>query len=361
MRGWGGFGEEGDGVAGLFELGCARVQRGGRDVMLCHQAAVAQREGLVPDTAGHAASRVVAEVTQRGGGGEGENRTLCGFQHRPCQTVLAARLQRRGQMQHSIRIASGRHDVGQPRLALGQRSGLVEGHDPRGVRMLQRGRVADQDPAAGGRTGADHDRGRSRQTQCARTRNHQHRHRIQHRSAWRGTKPQPGSECRQGDHQYHRHEHRADPVGQALHRRFGGLRVLHQPDDLRQHRLRADGSGFNGQQAIGVDRTGRDVGPGAGLDGQALTGQHRVVDPGGALDHTSVHRNALARTDDHHVAGADRIDRHPGFNAVPPQRRGFRSQFHQRAHGRGGLAAGPALQPFAEADEGDQQRRGFEI
>ena len=71
-------------------------------------------------------------------------------------------------------------------------------------------------------------------------------------TAWPVSKP--ADEGQQGQAEHHRHEDGGDAVGQALHRRLGALRLLHQADDPGQHRVPAHPRGLDPQQARAVDR-----------------------------------------------------------------------------------------------------------
>ncbi len=68
------------------------------------------------------------------------------------------------------------------------------------------------------------------------------------------TEQQPDHQGEHGDGQHHRHEDPGHPVGQPLNRRFASLRLLDQPDDLRQHGIVPHAHGAKMESAGAVER-----------------------------------------------------------------------------------------------------------
>ena len=58
-------------------------------------------------------------------------------------------------------------------------------------------------------------------------------------------------------HEDERHEHLADPVGEALDRRLGALGALDQLDDPREGGVAPDAGGAHDERAGGVDASRR--------------------------------------------------------------------------------------------------------
>ena len=123
-----------------------------------------------------------------------------------------------------------------------ERAGLVKRHYADAVGNLQGLCIFDQDAVFGRHPGTGHDGHRRGQAQCARAGNHQHRHCTDQSHLYRLASRQPAQQSQQRQHQHNRHKHGADLVYQTLNRRLGGLRVLHQADDVGQHRLPAHGA-----------------------------------------------------------------------------------------------------------------------
>jgi hypothetical protein len=105
----------------------------------------------------------------------------------------------------------------------------------------------------------------------------------------------PGNEAQQRDGGDHRHEDRRHLVGQALHRRLGTLRLLHQPDDAGQQacrlptpvaRQRKTPSPFTVAAKTMITRC---------LDHRhALAGEHGLVGRRFAFQHFAIDRHRLA-------------------------------------------------------------------
>ena len=253
------------------------------------------------------------------------------------------------------------YDPNQRGLTQRQRPGFVEDDNLHGLRAFQRRRVTDQDAAAGGHAGADHDRGRRCESQRAGAGDHQHRHRIQNRH--RGGRP-GDDPCRQRHHrddQHHGDEHRADPVRQTLNRRFRGLGVLHQPHDAGQQGLGANRRGFDDQVTVGIDGAGRDGIADRVIDRQAFARQHGCIDRAAALTDAAIDGDAFAGAHDDHVAAADGRDREVDFHPVTPDAGGVGAHAHQRGDRCHRAAPRPGFQPFAGQYERDQQGGGLEI
>ncbi len=208
---------------------------------------------------------------------------------------------------------------------------------------------------------AGHDGRRCRQAQRAGAGDDQHRHGADQRRLQPHADPQPAQQRDQGNHDHRGHEHRRHLVHQPLYRRLGGLGVLHQADDARQHRLGAHGRHLHHNAAIAVDRPARELPARLAQHGQGLAGQHGLVHLGVALMHQPVHRNALARAHHQSVTGHDLGDGHVHLAVAREQMRHLGPQRVQRANRRRGLALGTRLQPLAQQHQGDDHGRGLEV
>ena len=150
----------------------------------------------------------------------------------------------------------GGHNRNDPRLALGERAGLVDdqGIDP--LEDLERFGVLDQHARGGAAAGADHDRHRRGQPQRTRAGDDQDGDRVDQRMRHPrlGADESPGDKRDDGDQNDARHEVRRDLIGQALNRRAGPPRLAHHADDLGEHRIGPDVLGPHDQAAGAVDR-----------------------------------------------------------------------------------------------------------
>ena len=177
------------------------------------------------------------------------------------------------------------HDaVGQPRLALRDGAGLVQQHDRQGRRALQGVRVAEEDPARGPAARADEDRRRRREAERAGAGDEQHRGERDRREerARLGPDDVPDDPADDADGEHDRHEDARDPVRQPLDRGLGGLRLLDQPDDLRQGGVASDGRRLDLQDALLVERAADDAVSRLLLDRDRLSRHERLVHRGRA-------------------------------------------------------------------------------
>ncbi len=352
------FHQPGQGAAlGFPALGCfqqlARLQ-----AVLFEHAPVAQRQLLTIQRSGDTAAAQGLALLHIG------NRDAIGFaalQHGARQRMFAAPLQGAGQTQDLRFVTVHSMQVDDLRLAGGERAGLVEGHGRDRMGDFQRFGVLDQDAVARRHAGAGHDRRRCGQTEGAGAGDDQHRDRIDQCNFGRRASEQPADQGEHGDHQHRRDEHLADPVHQLLDRRLGRLGVFHQADDPRQHSLATERGGAHQQPTLAVDRATGDAVAWRLVHRQALAADQRFVGLAFALDHFAVHRETLARLDQHQVVQAQRGDGDVFLAAVDHPCRAVRTQGFQCPDRRAGLALGAAFQVFAQQHQGDDHRRGLEI
>ena len=335
---------------------------------LAHPAQAANQEGPAAYPAFGATPGHSVHVVQRL---QSQAALFGGVHHSARQRVFAAALQagRRAQLRRLLCVIlrrivriTGQHKSHQPRLADGQRTGLVKGHGVGAVRQLQRLRVLDQNAFLGRHAGAGHDGRRRRQAQRAGAGDHQHRHRADQRYFERLAHGQPAQQRGQRDQQHHRHEHRSHLVHQTLDRRLAGLRVFHQADDSGQHGVAPDGAHAHQHTAVAIDAAAGQGGIGFLGDRQRLAGEHRLVHLRATFQQDAVHRHALARQHHQAVAQQQLAHRHVNLLAVfQHHMRQRRPQRMQGADGGGGLAFSAGLQPFAQHHQRDHHGRGFKV
>src|SRR5262249_24888074 len=92
------------------------------------------------------------------------------------------------------------------------------------------------------------------------------------------------------------------------HGRLGGLRVLNEPDDLRQRRLASDLGDANLQGTIDVDRRADDFVSHFARDRKRLAADHRFGHARSAALDDAVDRDAITRAHEDDVAELERGD-----------------------------------------------------
>jgi hypothetical protein len=278
--------------------------------------------------------------------------------------VLAELLDRSGDSeQPDLLHATRRQHVGEHGPAARERAGLVEDHRTDTVRGLERIGSADQHAQLGAAPGANDERCRGGKPERTGAGDDEHRHQLEQRAgdARLGTEVKPQHEGHDRDGDDDRHEHRRHAVGQPRHLRLAGLRLLHQPHDLHQHRVGADPFGAHAERPRLVERGTTDTLARPDLHRQGFAGQHRGVHARAAVQHHSVHRHLLPRPHQQHVAGLDLVERDLLHTAPGHAPRGARPQIEQPAHGLRGAGAGARLEQAPQQDEGDDHGRGVKI
>src|SRR5918995_344664 len=186
--------------------------------------------------------------------------------------------------------------VGQLGPAPGEGAGLVQYHRVELVGALEGLPALDQYPRLSALAGAYHDRGRGREPHRARAGDDQDRHRVQQREreGRLGPEQEPDRE-RRGCHADHRrHEHRADPVCEALD---GGLRplgLLDHPHDLGEGGVLADLRCREAERSARVDGRADHLVALVLRDGDRLTRDHRLVHSRPTRDDPPVDGDLLA-------------------------------------------------------------------
>ena len=208
---------------------------------------------------------------------------------------------------------------------------------------------------------ARHDGGGRGQPQRARAGNHQHRHGADQCHLHAHARPPPAQQGTQRNQQHHGHKDVGHLVHQPLYRCLGGLRILHQPDDAREHRLRAHRTHLQHDAALAVDGAARQAIALRLGHGQRLARQHGFVHLRVALQQHAIDGDALAGAHHqpvaHHHLGHGHID----LAGFAQQVRHIGPQAVQGADGRRGLVLGACLQPLAQQHQRDDHRRRLEV
>ena len=121
------------------------------------------------------------------------------------------------------------------------------------------------------------------------------------------------------------------PVGQFLDRRFAGLRIFDQFDDLRQGSIFANPGSLELECASLVERAADDIVASFLFDRQAFTGQHRFVHGRIAFSYLPIHRDAFARADEDQVADLDFVSGNFLFLTIANHARDLGLELHQFA------------------------------
>mmetsp|Transcript_21742 Transcript_21742/g.84881 ORF Transcript_21742/g.84881 Transcript_21742/m.84881 type:complete len:490 (-) Transcript_21742:3015-4484(-) len=352
------FGEPGHRASLSFQRGGDLGHRRQVDVEFLHEPRAAQPEVSAAHDGRHPTSGNCSDLAGRR---HTDPLPLGSLDDSTRQRMLAVVLDGCSRSEHAAGVAIDRLKRHEFRLALGQRPGLVEGDDLDAVRDLECFGVLDQNPVTCGNAGAGHDGGGRGQAKGARAGNDQHCNGIEDRSLPVARAQPPAQQCQGSDADDHRDEHGAHLVDKSLDRRLFRLRRLDKPNDACEGGFGTDRRGPDEQQTLSVDgAAGHAVTDMLG-HGQAFTGDQRFVDLAGTLNHLAVDRNPLARAHDNLVVNTNLGDRHIQIGTVAANPGSFGAEGVERANRLRGLPLGTRLQPLAEQDQRDNDRRGFEV
>jgi hypothetical protein len=355
-------GSEHRGLAGGGRLAGLRSQRRDVDARLGEECGVADQDAAALDRGVDAPAGDGGEALD---GGQRQAAVAGRGDDRGAQRVFAAGLGGRDDREQGRRVPlAGRADPGHGGPALGDRAGLVQDDRSQPAGLFERVAVADQDAELGGLAGAHHDRGRGGQAERAGAGDDEHRDggADRHGPVVAGRAGQgPDSERDDGGDEDAGHEPRRDGVGQALHRRLGALRVLDEPDDLRECGVLAHGRRAEQERAGAVDGRANDLVPGRLADRGALAGEHALVDRRYAVDDDPVDRDLLPGPDPDHVCDEDLPDRDVLLTAVADHPGRLRGQSDEFGDGGGGALLGAQFHPAAHQDQGDDHQGGLEV
>ena len=126
--------------------------------------------------------------------------------------------------------------------------------------------------------------------------------------------------------------------------------------DPRQSSVVSDCRNADAQRVIGGDGSGDDMGAGPPADSTGLSGNHRLVDVGGALRDLPIGWHPASRSDDDAISDGKIGGRHH-LNAVTDDPLRFvRKQRCQRFQSGRGLSEGTHFDPMPEQHDDNQQR-----
>ena len=252
--------------------------------------------------------------------------------------------------------ARARVEVGQHRLAGGQRAGLVGGDHAHAGQALQRLAPAQQHAELGAAATGDQDRHRRGQAHRAGAGDHQHRDRMHQCLVETAGGQPPGDEGQRRQAHHDGHEHAGDAVHRGLDRQLAALGLLDQGDDPRQRGLRTDGAHAYAELAGGVEGAGTDRVPRLLVHRQGLAAEHGFVHCAVAIEDLAIGGDALARAQLEHVAGLQLLERDPDGPAVAAHARGLWLQRDQPGDRGRGAATRARFQPAPGQYQGDDHR-----
>ncbi len=244
-------------------------------------------------------------------------------------------------------------DLGDARLALGQRASLVEGNGAHAADGFQRVATLDQQAPSRG-----HRKARGDGRRCG-----------EHQRTWAGNQQQceaavqPGTPVATHGKWRNHHDQRRDGhdgrgvvaaelFDEASRGRLGGLRLLHQLDDARNGVVRCRLLDLYFEHAIDVDGAGEHVGTDSLLTRYGLAGDRRLVQAAFTAEDLAVRRHPVTRAHQHAVAHAQGSG---GHFALPArgieQYRRLRHQGGQRLDAGARAAGGHAFQQLADREQ----------
>ena len=236
---------------------------------------------------------------------------------RLAERMLGLLLHRSGEMQERLlRPALRRENLRHLRLPAGDRPGLVQHHEIGAAGDLQSLGLANENPDLRALARAHEERGRGGQSQRAGAGDDEDGDRGRDRVGRVVPEQQPYGKRDQRDADHDGDEDGGDAVREPLDRGLRALRLLHQPDDLREHGLRADTGGLEAKRAGQVHGPAGHRIAGAFFDRQALPGDHAFIHGGSAFEDPPIHREAFPGTDQDEVARAHFLNRN--FALPPP-------------------------------------------
>ena len=203
-----------------------------RQTLLLQQPRSADEDVMTVDLGVRAATGERLEV---GGWPRLDTSLLGTFHDRAGERVLRVGLDRRREPEDTFGIHRARRDVNEGRLALRERSRLVEDHRVKRPGSLQREAILDEQPVLGAERRGDRNDQRDRQAEGVRAGDHQDRHRP-HQRTLRVAEQPPADQRDRAGRERDVEQDRGGPVGQGLGVRGRCLGRGDEPHDPGQCR-----------------------------------------------------------------------------------------------------------------------------
>ena len=264
-----------------------------------------------------------------------------------------------GKTQHFRVVAAEGNDVGDARLAFGQRSGLVEGDGVDLAKRLQHRAALDQQAAACAGRERGGDRSRRGDDQRAGAADQQDREPLVDPRAPRRTE----GERRDGGHEGGDDDHARrviarEAVDEAFRRSLRFLCLLDEADDAGDGVVLRRGGHADAQRLVAIDRSGKYRIVGLLENGRALARDRCLVDRAFAVEHDPVGGNPVARPDKDGRALRQAVGGNFGCRPVviDAQRR-LGDEVAQRRYARPRPSGGHAFEQFSEEKQEDHDGR----
>ena len=165
---------------------------------------------------------------------------------------------------------------------------------------------------------------------------------------------EPGDERQEPPDERHQDEPERGPIGQALARSLGVLRLLYQLDDLGEGGVGTDVLRSHPQRAVLVDGATDHLGPDRLEDRETLAGDGGLIDLALAVFDDAVHRDLGARLDQDQVTDDDLGRRDLHRLAVAKDHRHRRREIQEPTDGVVGTPPRSHLEPVAQEHEADE-------
>ena len=204
------------------------------------------------------------------------------------------------------------------RLALGQRTRLIENDGIHFLHRFQRLGILDEHALTGAASGADHDRHRSREAQRAWTRNNQHGYGVHDgvRETRLRSEARPHDEGHDRSRDHGRNKPAGNFVRQPLDGGAGALRLADHLHDLRQHGFAAHAFGAHHETSVAVDGCADHARGRCLPHGKGFARDHGLVHGARSVQHNAIDRNLFSRTDAQAISRVNVFERNVTLGSI---------------------------------------------
>ena len=240
-------------------------------------------------------------------------------------------------------------------FALGERAGFVEDEGVDAREALEAFAAFEKDAELGAAPDGDGEGGGNREAHGAGAGDDEHGDRDSEGAARAATGENPNEEGCEREDQHDGNEDGADVIGELLHGSARGLRLFDETHHLAENAVGSDGGGAVFERAVEIERASDDAVARFSRDGERFAGDQRFVDGGDACENDAIDGDALARAENHDVAGADLGEGNFDFGAIPQQACRLRLELHEFVQGIEGAALRARIEPSAEQQEAEDE------
>ena len=244
--------------------------------------------------------------------------------------MFALAFERSREFQQRIIIKSvGGHDIGDLRLALSQRSGLVEDDYLSFSGLFKRGRSLEQHSVLCAHTAANHYRDRGCKSEGARAADDKNAYCAGKRKAERAT----GNKPRHARNKSYRHNSRDEYtrhfIGDFRYWGFCCRGIFDHIYYLAERCILADTRRFASKKSVLIERSRADETARRFVNRYALASKRRFINRALAAYNSAVNRDALAWSDNESIAFYDFLRGYNLLLAVSYHTGGFRREIHE--------------------------------